>query len=282
MIYELANARRLAATRCIIFCIWFWELARDPFERLAALPPAFFEPLGPWRLLTPAALGAVWNEASLLGLRLLTLTTLMLALLGIGSGRAWAGGFVVLATTCTSFVRGFGHVNHAQVQLLLVTIVLCAAPAWDALAVHRDRPLGSRNYGFSFAMLALVFAFPYFETGVHRLAREGAQLFVSDAIAHFIVRDTSVLDDFEFTQGLWLGENTWTWPLLNLGFALVTCAELAAPWVHHRRLTCLLWLSVMLPFHLLSPVIMHVFFLDDALLALLLYGWPLSWKAATD
>jgi hypothetical protein len=32
------------------------------------------------------------------------------------------------------------------------------------------------------------------------------------------------------------------------------------------------------PFHLLSPVLMHVFFLDDLLLILVLYGWPLCWK----
>jgi hypothetical protein len=67
-------------------------------------------------------------------------------------------------------------------------------------------------------------------------------------------------------------------PALNLGFFAVTLAELAAPWAYLRRTLTIVWLLLVVPFHLLAPVIMHVLFAHNLWLIVTLYVWPLTWR----
>jgi hypothetical protein len=280
MIYRAATPQRLALVRVLVFCIWLWELARDPFERLARLPRAWFQAYGPWLLVPAPLLEAIWSETVLSWLRGMTLGCVGLALLGVRGQRAWALAAAALLTLSTGFVRGFGHVDHGQVQLLTVTWALPFMPAWRALAISpaQTARAGVDEAATSFSLLACVFAFPYFETAAHRIAREGAAMFWSNSLQYFMVRDSLALDDFAFELGPRLAQHAGWLPVFNLAFAAVTVAELLAPWAHLQRTRCLGWLAIVVPFHLLSPVLMHVFFLDNLLLLLVLYVWPLCWK----
>jgi hypothetical protein len=284
MIYQAATPERLALVRVLVFCLWLWELVRDPFERLARLPQAWFQAHGPWLLVPASLFSAIWDETVLAGLRGLTLGCVAMALLGVRRQRMWALIAAAFLTLSTAFVRGFGHVDHGQVQLLVVTWVLALTPAWSAFAVsplQRPRP-GPDEARLGFSLLAVVFAFPYFETAAHRLAREGVAMFWSPSIQHFMVRDSLVLDDFAFELGPRLAQQASWIPLFNLAFAAVTVAELLAPLAHLKRSLAIGWLAVMFPFHLLSPVLMHVSFADNLVLMLTLYAWPLSWKSAPE
>jgi hypothetical protein len=280
VIFRYATARRLATARIFVLSLWLWEIWRDEFPQLAALSPQWFTRHGPWLIVPDSALVWLWDETWLTALRAASAACVTLALLGVRAHRYWMLSAIALLTLTTSFVRGFGHADHAQVQLLLVTLLLAVAPAWDALALHPYRG-PERNpgvYPASFAMIALVFAFPYLETAVHRLAREGAGLFFGSSILHFLARDTLSLDDFNGTAGLWLVERNGALPAYNLGFALVTLAELLSPLSHLHRRWCALWLCVLLPFHLLAPLLMHVLFGANIALLALLYLWPLCWQ----
>lgn len=284
MIYQAATPERLALVRVVVFCLWLWELARDPFERLARLPDAWFQAHGPWLLVPASFVSAIWDETLLAGLRGLTLGCVAMALLGVRRPQTWALIAAAFVTLSTAFVRGFGHVDHGQVQLLIVTWVLALSPAWSAFALstaHTPRP-SPEEARWSFCLLAAVFAFPYFETAAHRLAREGAAMFWSPSIQHFMVRDSQVLDDFSFELGPRLAQQASWIPLFNLAFAAVTVAELLAPLAHLQRRLAIGWLAVMLPFHLLSPVLMHVAFTDNVVLMLTIYAWPLCWKSAPE
>lgn len=279
MIYAQANASRLAWARIAIFGVWFADIAAEPFPEVAALPVAWFTPLGPFLLVPESLLHALWDAHALSALKLATLGSIALALIGAPLPRVWAGLSAVLLLVVTSFVRGFGHADHSQLQLLFVTFALTLLPAWDVLTIQSSRRTGARNaavYPSSFAALALVFAFPYFMTGIYRLTHEGAAIFFGNSMLHFIARDTLMLDHFDFTLGLSLLDPAWR-PVLNAGFALVTVAELAAPFIHLRRGLTGGWLLVILPFHLLAPVIMHVLFAHNLALLLLLYAWPACW-----
>lgn len=282
MIYAHAGPRRLAMLRVAVLVLWLYELASDPFERLAALPRAWFEPHGPWLLAPDAVLALLWNETALFGLKLAALASVSLALLGLGRPRLCMALALALVTLVTSFVRGFGHADHADVPLLWATLALALLPAWDALTVSKA-PVTARapgTYARACALVALVFSFGYFETAVHRLAREGGQIFLGPSILHFIARDTAALDDLPFTFGAWLVEQPGALVLCNAGFLLVTVAELAAPFAHLRRSVSIAWLAVILPFHLLAPIVMHVFFRENLVLLCALYVWPLwAWRA---
>jgi hypothetical protein len=127
-------------------------------------------------------------------------------------------------------------------------------------------------------MLAVVFGFPYFLTGTARLALEGYRIFLSDAMQHFMARETLALDDFDFTLGLSLLDARLR-PLLNLAFFGVTLAELATPWVYMKKSWTALWLALIVPFHALAPLLMHVLFVHNLALIAILYVWPLCWRA---
>jgi len=107
-------------------------------------------------------------------------------------------------------------------------------------------------------------------------------MFWSSSIQHFMLRDSLVLDDFAFELGPRLAQQASWLPLFNLAFVAVTVAELLAPLAHLTRRLTVGWLAVMLPFHLLSPVLMHVSFANNLVLMLALYAWPLCWKSAPE
>jgi hypothetical protein len=188
----------------------------------------------------------------------------------------------VLLTIVTGFVRGFGHADHAQLQLLFVTFALVFLPAWDTFCLggsSREHRGDEVAYRASFVALALVFSFPYLLTAAYRLTHEGAAIFLGSSMRHFIARDTLSLDHLDFRLGLVLLQYPALTPVLNAGFAVVTAAELLAPWAFLRRSWAVAWLASIGPFHVLAPLIMHVFFPHNIALLLVLYGWPLLWRA---
>lgn len=277
MIYAPANAARLAFARIAILLICWLDTAFDPFPALAALPRAWFTAHGPWLLVPDAVLAALWNGPGLWLLKLATLGVLGLALVGAARPRLWAGLAAGLLTLTFSFVRGFGHADHSQLQLLLMAFVLPFLPAWDAVSWRRQTARSdSRDYRAAFVVLAVVFGFPYFCTGAARVAQEGFRIFAGHSMQHFIARETLALDDFDFTLGLsLLGRSAGL--LLNFGFLAVTFAELASPWAYLHKRWAALWLLLIVPFHLFAPLLMHVLFAHNLALIAILYLWPLSW-----
>jgi hypothetical protein len=279
VIYTEASARRLALLRLGVLLVCALDVARDPFPELAALPRSAFTGHGPWALAPSGLLEAVWNETALLSLKLATVVAIALAMLGVRHARRWAGLAALLLILTWGFVRGFGHADHSQLQLLFITFALPFLPAWDALALAREEPAQRAHgaYAGAFVALAAVFGFPYFLTGASRLAQAGYAIFMGDALQHFIARDTLTLDDFDSTLGLSLLAPALR-PLLNLSFFGVTLVELSAPWAYLERRAAMLWLLLVLPFHLLTPLLMHVSFEHNVALIGLLYLWPLSWR----
>jgi hypothetical protein len=280
MIYAGATARRLALLRIALFGLWLIDLALDPIDEVAALPVAWFAPHGPYVLLPRAVLASLWDARVFLGLKLAALGSVVLALIGTARPRLCALLACALLTLVLGFVRGFGHADHSQLQLLFATYLLAFLPAWDALCVGAAaKPAADGRYAASFAALALVFGFPYLATAVYRLTHEGWAIFAGHTMQHFIARDTLMLDHFDFTLGLALLEQPALGPLLNAGFAGVTVAELAAPFVYLRPRWAAVWLAVMVPFHVIAPVIMHTLFAHNLVLLFVLYAWPLTWDA---
>jgi hypothetical protein len=282
MIYQAADARRLALARIALLLVCGLDVALDPFPELAALPRAWFNAHGPWALLPAGAVDAIWSAGALRGFKAITLVSLLAALVGAPRARWWAALSALLLTFTWAFVRGFGHADHSQLQLLFMSFVLPFLPAWDAfaLAEHEREERQPGDYAGAFVALAVVFGFPYFLTGAARLAWEGFGIFLSDAMQHFMARETLALDDFDFTLGLSLLDPALR-PLLNVGFFAVTLAELGTPWAYLERRAALLWLLVIVPFHALAPLLMHVLFVHNLALIAILFAWPLCWRAAS-
>ncbi len=285
MIYTNARSQHLALFRIAVLTYWVIALARRPLDDLVRLPATWFEPHGPWLFVPASWLEHLWTPAAIQPLKGATIAVLVLVMVGAKGRAVWSAVAVVLLTTVTAFVRGFGHPDHADVQLLLVTALLMVTPAWDAYAWSTNARSPCPNdarYAEAFTALALVFSYPYFLTAAYRLAKEGFTIFMGPSIMAFLARDSLVLDDFTFSYGLLIAEQSHLLPLLNLGFLVTTFAELAAPWAHLHRRGCLVWVVIILSFHLLTPFVMHIVFVQNIFLILALYVWPFGWRATGD
>jgi len=280
-LYEGLGPKHLAWFRIYLLGYWFIEIARSTLPRLATFDPSWYSPHGLWLLVPSSWRELVFSTGALSGLKYATATGVAWMLLGL-PGRRWVAYInLFFLLTFTSFLRGFGHSDHSHVQIFLVTVVLSFSPAWDAWSVSKGNEPASRagephvKYGQSFAAMALIFSVPYFATGIYRLAKEGLWIFFGSSMQYFLARDSLVLDDFAFSAGLWVVEHGALLPLINFSFFLVTLAELGAPWAHLKRGYCAAFLLVILPFHVLSPLLMHILFLQNIVVTVGLYLAPL-------
>lgn len=281
-LYEGLGPQSLALFRIYLLGYWLIEISRSTLPRLATFDPHWYSPHGLW-VLTPASLrDLMFGAVALHCMKWVTLLGVVWMLLGLPGRRGVSYVNLFLLLLFTSFLRGFGHPDHSHVQIFLVTVVLSFSPAWDVWSVSRTSQASCDpsavpppQYGQSFAAMALIFSLPYFATGVYRLAKEGLGIFLGASMQHFLARDSLVLDDFAFSAGLWIVEHQVLLPVINLSFFLVTLAELGAPFAHLKRGYCTVFLTVILPFHLLAPLLMHILFLQNIVVILGLYLGPL-------
>ena len=269
MIFEGLSYKHLAAFRIGLLGFWWIEVMRSDISALSVFDPGWFKPHGLWLLIPAAVRKYLISSLALQVLRWATASSLALALVGLLRGALWRALPLLLLLSFLTFLRGFGHPDHSHVQAYLVTVVLCFSPAWTCWSLRPEaepRAQGSVAAGpvtCAFAAMALVFSLPYMATGVYRWAKEGLLIYFDTSMFHFIARDSRVLGYFDSSLGLSIVEHPAWLPFINLSFFMVTLAELTAPWAHLSSRACAMYLAVLLPFHLLSPLLMHVFFLPN-------------------
>lgn len=285
-IYRGLSAQHLALFRIFLLSFWLFEIGRSSLPCLSGLDPAWYVAHGPWLVVPRAIYPFFFDGPGLNWLKWTTFVSVFVVLVGVTT-RTWSRVVMLLALLMfTSFLRGFGHPDHSHVQAYLVTLVLAFSPAWDRWSWSSKKSKHARNsaaisatrYSSPFLAMALVFSMPYFLTGVYRLAKEGIWIYLGPSMLHYLARDSLVLDDFDFGWGLWLSRQTALLPLLNISFLLVSLAELGAPWAPLKRSYCLAFLAIILPFHLLSPLLMHILFLPNIIVLVGLYLLPLLWQ----
>jgi hypothetical protein len=260
LLHQNANARALTAFRVYVFGLWFVAVLRDPLARLAALPSSYYEPVGALRLLPDAAHSALLSGTGLTALKVALLVALGLSLVP-RLFRGAAPVAVLLLVVHQALVRGFGHVNHAEIVPLLAALTL----AVFALLPERKGGPGYNPYAVPLIAVALVAAVCYSMVGFYRLF-QSVSIFTGDSILNFLVSRSLRTSYYDLN----LGELAASWPpaavLLRAGFPLVTLVEALAPLVLVSRRFRWLFLGVMVPFHLLTILLMEVSFAENLLL----------------
>lgn len=265
-----ANARTLLFFRLWVFGLWFVAVAVSPLERLAALPPSYYEPVGVLRLL-PAEATAWLLSAPGLG----TLKAALLVALGLSLVprlfRYAAPPAVLLLVVHQALVRGFGHVNHAEIVPLLAALTL----ALFALLPARERP-GHNPYATPLVTVALVAAVCYSLVGLYRLW-VGVGIFTGDSILNFVVSRSLRTSYYDFNLGRAVVEGAPAAFALRAGFPVVTLVEVLAPLVLVSRAFRWVFLGVMVPFHLLTLTLMEVSFVENLLLYVFFVDVTVLW-----
>jgi hypothetical protein len=260
MLHHDVSPRTVGLARIWVYGLWLWPVLTFPVAELAELPG--FQPIGVLRLLPSPALEVLRDVAVLRGLQAITLSGLVLLVLGLGPYYVIAIGTCVLLTISQGLMRGFGHVCHNELALLYASYVLAVIPAADAVALGSRRVRLSPPAAYAAAMftIALVLCLTYAFVGVRRLASGGLSIFLNDTILNYMVlRDAECGSDC-IALGHYVLEYPWLATLARIGFPLVTFLEVLSPLTLFYAPLRRIWIAVMLPFHLGSGLMMNIWF----------------------
>jgi len=268
LLHEDANAAALTFFRTFVFGLWLVAVVRDPLARLAALPTSYYEPVGVLRLVPEGAQAALLSAPGLVTLK--SLLVLVLALSLVPRLFRFAGSVaVVLLVVHQSLIRGFGHVNHAEIVPLLAALTL----AVFALLPDREGGPSYNRYAVPILAVALVASVCYSMVGLYRLS-QGVEIFTGDSILNFVVSRSLRTSYHDFN----LGGSAVSWRpvawMLTAGFPVVTLVEVLAPLVVVSRVFRWVFLGVMVPFHLLTILLMEVSFAENLLLYVFFVDLP--------
>jgi len=280
LLHEQAGPRLLRLTRLGIFALWIFQLALDPLWRLAGLPRDLFQPIGILALLPTGTLDNLLTPTGLTTLWLVALTVLAVGLTNkaflLTSTLA-----AILLTAYSCLVRGFGPAVHTDTVLLLAVYVL-AGFAWadffqSKLSKQKTSPAMWSSYPL--VTIVAILCLSYCLVGYNRFIRGGLPVFTGDTMEVWAI-DASLRAYYFNTD---IGWHIPEWPLvvfmLKAGLPFITLFEMTAPLClvssHYRWI----FIPLMFSFHLLSLVVMNIFFFDDMLLYLLLIDWSRKYPA---
>lgn len=276
LIHAQAGPGLLRLVRLGIFVLWIVKLLLDPLWRLGDLPLEFIHPAGLLAFVAPGHHPFFWSGASLTFLWILTLMVLVMALTNyaitlLGTVAA------ALLTIYSSVIHSYGPLVHSDIVLLLSTYALVLF-AWADVIERRTHGAAPPNASAPLVTIVLLLTLTYSLVGLNRVIAS-FPVFTGDSMEIWTI-DAS-LRAYYFNTGV--GWYLPHWPvvvfILRVGLPVITLFEIAAPLClvsfRFRRM----FIVVMLSFHVLSLVLMNIFFFEDILLYLLLIDWSKKYPA---
>ena len=272
LIHEQAGPRLLLLVSRGIVGLWIFKLLLDPLWRLAEFPRELFKSTGILRLFSSGLLDWQLSAAGLTSLWAASLVFLGLSLFFTRPPIALTVSAFLL-TVYSSLIRSYGPAVHTDIPLLLAVYAL-AGFAWaDLIAPARPGPEKDARASYPLVAIVAMLSLSYCLVGLARTILGGIHVFTGDLMEMWAV-DASLRGYYFNTN---IGWQIPHWPLVVLmlkgGLPVVTVFEITAP-------LCLVWprfrwifIPFMLSFHLLSLVVMNIFFFDDMFLYLLLVDW---------
>jgi hypothetical protein len=280
LIHEQAGPRLLRLTRLGIFALWIVKLLLDPLWRLAEMPRELFQPVGILALLPATAINELLTWNGLAALLVFTLGVLVLAL----TDKAFpvvSTVAAVLLTAYSSLIRSFGPAVHTDIVLLLAVYALAGFTWADWIALRfggkKSRPDAWNSHPL--VTIVAMLCLSYCLVGLNRTVAGGAHVFTGDTMEAWCI--DAGLRGYYFNTNIGWHIPEWPWAvfMLRSGLPVITFFEITAPLClassHYRWV----FIPVMLSFHLLSLVLMNIFFFDDMFLYLLLVDWSKRFPA---
>jgi hypothetical protein len=215
------EARR--AVTVWICALWIVRLIADPLTDVARLPLEAFHPVAPAAWLPRAFEAYLLHGGVLQALRL----TSILALACVCLGRYVPMALLVTAATLTTLqaiLRGFGHVNHAELCMLYAIYAFAFVSVLEHLRGPRDEQALA---ALPLVIIAGVLCLTYALTGIYRLSHGGFDVFTSGSMSAWVIEAAYVPASPQFGLGS-LAAPTYARWLLDLSFPIVTLVEVTA------------------------------------------------------
>jgi hypothetical protein len=260
LLHRDASRAALVFFQIYVFGLWFVRVAAEPLHRLAVLPRSYYDPVGVLRLLPDVTHAWLLSAEGLVALKIALLVTCALSL--------WPQAFryaapvaAFLLVVYQSLINGFGHINHAEILSLLAAVTLAI---FANLPQRKPSPAYNPN-AVPLITVALIVTLCYSLVGFTRI-QSGISVFTGDTIINYVVSRSLRSYYYDFNLGLAVVSWAPAAYLLRAGFPLVTLSEALAPLVLVSRRFRWMFLAVMVPFHLLTLVLMEVNFMENLLL----------------
>jgi hypothetical protein len=279
-LHAQATASSLGLARVLVFGIWLYHLAVDPLQRLSELPRSAFEPPGALAVVSTRIGEVALRSSSLLAFKFGLLLALVLVVLGLVPSQVLVAMTAAGLVVYQGLVRSFsGHMNHAELALLYISMLLVFFPVFDGLAVRprraHARPGDRAPYVAGMLVACLVLSLTYFFVGAVRLWK-GVDLFGTSTlrglVSSFALQDGRFDGASVVPAGVPAGILVLPPLAFKVAFAVSTLIELSAPLaLFSRRLRPFIVAGLLL-FHLSILVAMHVPFPENMCLLALFSG----------
>jgi hypothetical protein len=278
LLFKQTTARELGILRAVVFSIWFVIIIFTPFHKYYLLPIDIFEPLGIYRLIFQGPdhfiTQFILSKTFLLFLKTLLPLCILLCILGIRPFNVIAIPTVLCLFLIDGMVKGFtGFVNHAELGGLYIALILSLSKSADGFSIHNTKSYKNQTNDCSIPILlsAFTLCMAYSFVGVHRFIHGGLEQFYNETINIYLITNSLNYSKFTFTLGLYITESKILLSLIKSGFFLVTILEMLSPFILISKYFRYFWLSVMIPFHLLSLITMNILFWENLILITLLF-----------
>jgi hypothetical protein len=268
MLHQRVSPETLGCARIWVFGIWLVSVLLTPFSDLARFPVEILRPIGVLQLIPPFAWPALLSPAGVLGLKIALLAGVALLVLGLPGYRLTALLTCALLTFYQGLIRGFTFTNHGELPLLYTAWVLALFPAADALALGPRRGPARAPVIYSAAMqlCALVLLLCYSLVGVRRLVESAPGIFLDGTIIHYVAVRAAASRGTFGDLGLAVLQHPGLARAITLGFPVIGLCEALAPFCLVSRWFRLVWLPVMVAFHLGVWMLMGFLFLFNLLM----------------
>jgi hypothetical protein len=291
--WQRGTRQHASAIRMVVLGIWMVIVANTPYESYARLPTDVIAGRGLGRLLFggDALKSFFFSYPVLTTLKWSAIVGCLLAMVYPNRLR-WltpvACVCVLVLDLITKSVNGI--TNHAQLGPLFVLVVfalfggrrylpiigLRARTDTLRMPVHWGQdPGGTIDSGYASVvwLAGLMLIIPYTYIALNRLLEGGMEVFLGNALPDSITLNSRLHAAYAFTVFLGWIQIPWLAAFLKVGFLVTTLFELCSAGVLFSQRFRVIWLAVIGSFHFITLFSMNIFFWENLMLIVVIFGW---------
>lgn len=285
--WRWGSRQHATALRMVVLAIWLAIVTITPYGTYARLPLEMSAGYGIGRLLLvdPALKAVLFSYPVLMALKWSTMAVCLLAILFPNRWRWLTPVVLILVVVLDALTRSLnGYINHAQLVPLFILLVFAVFGGRRYLPVlgftAAADETGNRSGAPVVWLAGLMLIIPYTFIAMNRLIVGGVQVFHGDALLDYINQTSRRYSVYGSSVFLGLIRVSWLAGALKVGYFVTTLFELGSAGALLSRLFRRLWLAVIVAFHFVTLFAMNIFFWENLLLVLVIFGWGLWRKDA--
>lgn len=287
--WEWGSRQHATALRAVLLAIWLAIVAITPYGSYAKFPLEMSAGYGLGRVLLGGHVlkAFFFSQPVLLGLKWSAMAACVLAILFPNRARWLTPVVLGLVVVLDSLTRSLnGYINHAQLVPLFVLLVFAVFGGrryLPTLGFGADTEASADGggtqprYAAVVWLAALLIVIPYTFIAMNRLIVGGFQVFRGDALLDYINQASRRYSVYGSSVFLGLIRVSWLAGGLKVGYFITTLFELTSAAALFSRVYRLIWLPVIVSFHFVTLFAMNIFFWENLLLLLVIFGWGI-WR----